>query len=100
MMGEYYRKMREKEDEEWDKTISRKLPSRYLVVNMFLSDNRGYEIMKVEVRDTENIDMKKEQLLTEICDQLQEDFYIIRKPKYIAVSKTMVEEIVVEERNE
>ena len=100
MMGEYYKKMKEKEDEEWDRKISKKSPPQYLVANMFLEDGRGFEIMKVKVRDSKDIDKEKEQLLSDICEQLQEDFYIIRTPEYIAVPKKVINEIVIEARDE
>lgn len=100
MMGEYYRKMREKEDEEWNRAISKKSPPQYLVANLFLEDGRGFEVMKVKVRDETDIDKEKEQLLSYICEQLQEEFYIIRTPKCIAVPKKIINEIVIEERDE
>lgn len=100
MMGEYYRKIKEKEDEDWDRAISKKTPPQYLVANLFLEDGRGFEIMKVKVRDVEDIDKEKEQLLSYICEQLQEDFYIIRTPECIAVPKKIINEIVIEARDE
>lgn len=100
MMHKYYKDVKEKEDKDWYRNVSGKAPSRYLEVWVYLSDKRAYKVMTVEICDPKNIAQEKERAVKGVIEQMQEDFFIIREPKYLAVSKLLIEEIVVEEREE